>query len=616
MNDFFQRRCSNRGLRVFWTLIVLPTFFFTIFETAFAADPAQQKKNVEAQARELETAGKKSADSPQAARSRPVQEINDGALPESEQGFFELSEEANDAQNWFDPVKSKELRAEALKTARRYRETWPNFPKIDVKKAESLGLRTVESGRILMYTDLPKSEEVDQIPEALDAAIPHICKFFEIDESQFDDLRVEAFLMGDVNPFIEIHALNGPPRFLYGYSMGDRIYAKDQKLGYYNRFLLLHELVHSLMHEIFGDLRPRWFSEGSAEYLALHEWDSKRKEIKIAQIPKSAESTPGFGRLRQIQEIVASKRAPTLFEILNFEPRDFVNVSTYSWSWAFVMFLNNSPKYKEIAEVLPYWSITEEPNRLFVDAIEERWNELENDWADFIGRIDYNYDFQASSIGAALKPSEMEEVGDEARVEIDASRGWQDSGLRLHAGSSYRLACAGRFKFYLSEAKRVFDFEGTGATCQYAYGKPIGRLEAVVVPDTDELTFYQIYGIDDEESGKRPDNLSGFRFNAFQKMRASSNRTRFGENSSGFDDESALLEGSQTSRRGTGQFSLQAPLYNALYPWNSGVEFSTMTVRFTPSKTGKLYLRVNAISSDLKRNSGSIKVQIKPENTN
>ena len=56
-----------------------------------------------------------------------------------EQGFFELSEEANDAQNWFDPVKLKELRAEALKTARRYREAWPDFPKIDVKKAESLG---------------------------------------------------------------------------------------------------------------------------------------------------------------------------------------------------------------------------------------------------------------------------------------------------------------------------------------------------------------------------------------------------------------------------------------------------------------------------------------------
>ena len=602
MSNNWKRRFLSDETPVLLKLVVFSVLLSFLVESAFSAPPSRRKTNSDEPsfgAREIDASRDNSETRPRDGRSRRVRETNDGALPELETSFFELPEEAADAQNWLDPEKSKELRVKALEAGKLCRSSWPEFPRIDEKKVEALGIRVVERGHICLYTDLPKSDEVDQIPEALDAAIPHICKFFKIDASRFDDLRVEAFLMSDVNSFIDIRALNGEPRFLYGYSMGDRIFVKDQKLSYYNRFLLLHELVHTLMHEIFGDLRPRWYSEGSAEFLALHEWNPKRKEIKIAQIPTSYEATPGFGRLRQIQEILKENHAPTLYEILNFEPQDFVNVSTYSWSWALVMFLNNSPKYKGIAELLPYWSLADEPNRLFVEAVGDRWNELENDWADFIGRIDYSYDFDASSISDALVTSPTSDVGNGAIVEIDARRGWQNTGLRLDANSSYKMTCAGRFKFYLSVPDRLFDFEGTGATVQYVNGKPIGRLEAVVVPDSDATTFYDIYGFDDEQ-GERLPNASGFRFNAFQHMRTNVGRTRFGENSSGFEDDESLSTGKRAER-----------VYNALYPWNSGVEFSNSTTTYTPTRSGVLYMRINAVPRDLKRNSGSIKVQIK-----
>ncbi|MBQ9812941.1 MAG: hypothetical protein IJM54_06470 [Thermoguttaceae bacterium] len=602
MSDTLQRRFLSGGTRALSTLIVLTILMGVLAESAFSAPPSRRKTNAgetTSSSPEIDGSRGNSGTRPRDGRSRRVRETNNGALPELETSFFELPEGTDDARNWLDPEKSNELRAKALEAGKLCRSTWPEFPEIDENKVKALKMRVIERGHIRLYTDLPKSDDVDQIPEALDAAIPHICKFFEIDASRFDNLRVEAFLMSDVNSFIDIHALNGEPRFLYGYSMGDRIFAKDQKLGYYNRFLLLHELVHTLMHEIFGDLRPRWYSEGSAEYLALHEWDPKRKEIKIAQIPKSYEATPGFGRLRQIQEIVKENRAPTLYRIINFEPQDFVDVSTYSWSWALVMFLNNSPKYKGIAELLPYWSLTDEPNRLFVEAIGDRWNELENDWADFIGRIDYNYDFDASSVGEAIAVSSTGEVGNGAIVEIAADRGWQNTGLRLDANSSYKMTCAGRFKFYLSGPDRLFNFEGTGATVQYVNGKPIGRLEAVVVPDSDATSFYDIYGFDEEQNERLP-NSSGFRFNAFQHMRTNADRTRFGENSSGFEDEGTFSSSKVSDR-----------LYNALYPWNSGVEFSNSTTTYTPTQSGVLYMRINAVPKDLKRNSGSVKVQVK-----
>lgn len=558
------------------------------------------------------------------ARRPHEPEENGGVLPESESGSFELSEEANDAANWLDPVKSKKLRAEVLEAAKEYRKDWPSFPAVDQAKVKSLEIRAIKTGHVVFYTDLPENPDVDGIPDALEAAIPLVCEFFHIDPSRFDNWQVEAFLMGDWKPFIEIRALNGPPEFLYGYSMGDRIFAKDQKSAYYNRFLLTHELVHTLMHEIFGDLRPRWYSEGSAEYVALHRWDPKRKRMELAIIPESEEETPGFGRLRQIREILKTNRAPTLYDILHFRPRNFVDVSTYSWSWAFVMFLYNSPKYKEIAEVLPYWSITDDPNRLFIDAIGERWGELENDWADFIDRIDYRYDFDATVIGDASVMAPSAEVGEGAVVEIDASRGWQNTGLKLDAGASYKLTAVGRYDFYLAAAGRALEFEPTGASFQYVHGAPIGRLEAVVVPEITEFTFDQVYGLGAGALGSRnPSGADGFRFDAFRGFPGGSTRNRFGEQSDGFDrsDETqdAQFAARQRDRapersprnRADAAAGALAPLYNARYPWNESIGFSSPTATLTPKTGGTLYMRINAPPGDVGRNRGTARVQIK-----
>jgi hypothetical protein len=104
--------------------------------------------------------------------------------------------------------------------------------------------------------------------------------------------------------------------------------------------------------------------------------------------------------LQEIREIVRAGQAPTLREILAFEPRDYVRTSTYAWSWALVAFLNESPKYRDVVERLPYWSTYWEPNRVFVETLGDHWGELENDWADFIGRIDFGYDFDATAVDA------------------------------------------------------------------------------------------------------------------------------------------------------------------------------------------------------------------------
>ncbi len=601
MNRFGKRRDRIIFTALAWSAAL--TVFLSLERACEGAPPSSRRNAIKEDPSSVASSTPKRAEfGANRARPRRNVETNDGALPESGAANLAFDDELEEASNWLDPAQVDGLRARVLELARENRKKWPPFAKIQPEGAAKLDIRVVEGseGKIVLYTDLPSSPGVDQIPDALEAAIPHICKFFHLDESRFENWRVEAFLMRDVDAFVKLGALDGPPRFLYGYSSRDRIFAKDQRIEYYNRFLLLHELVHTIMHETFGDLYPRWYSEGSAEFLALHVWNAKKKEIEIAWNPESEDATPGFGRLRMVQEIVKASEAPTLFEILNFEPRDFVEVKTYAWSWALVSFLHNSPKYRDVAALLPYWSLANDPNKLFADALGDRWSELELDWADFLQRLDYSYDYEASSIDYLDRLGKAPTSEEEAKgivVDVEPSRGWINTGVRLSSGVEYRLATKGRFQFYLPCVDRTLDFEATGATCQYAFGKPIGRLEAVVVSfDAARSTFAQIYELDDAQGN------AGFRFNAFRNESSRGRRTRFGAGQTGFDVES--LDGKSAKKRATTS-------YNALYPWNESIGFERATTTFTPKESGVLFLRINDFTQYLDRNKGVVKVQIK-----
>ena len=216
------------------------------------------------------------------------------------------------------------------------------------------------------------------------------------------------------------------------------------------------------------------------------------------------------------------------------------------------------------------------------------------------------------------------EVGEGAVVEIDASRGWQNTGLTLDAGSAYKLTAVGRYDFYLASAGRALEFEPTGASLQYVHGAPIGRLEAVVVPEITEFTFDQVYGLGDGAPGARnPSGADGFRFDAFRGFPGGATRNRFGEQSDGFDrsdekqDAQAAAprkdrapERSPGARPDAASGAL-APLYNARYPWNGSVGFSSPTATLTPKTGGTLYMRINAPPGDVGRNRGTARVQIK-----
>jgi hypothetical protein len=106
------------------------------------------------------------------------------------------------------------------------------------------------------------------------------------------------------------------------------------------------------------------------------------------------------------------------------------------------------------------------------------WQHLEDQWCDFIAELDYGYDAQRASIelkpGAPLPPKGT-------RVEIDAARGWQSSGVRLEQGRTYRLRAAGRYQ--VEDQPVVWWSEPGGVSIRYHRGRPLGLLLAAVLPD-------------------------------------------------------------------------------------------------------------------------------------
>ncbi|MDO5308245.1 MAG: hypothetical protein Q4G03_01945 [Planctomycetia bacterium] len=488
---------------------------------------------------------------------------------------------STDVNAWFDAQQAPKLRQDVLDQARKRRENWPDFKPIDLKQLERLGIARIEIGRVCFYSDVDLDDELLQIPEALNAAIPKILEFFDLTLERLPTLRVEAFLIHDYQKFVTLGALDGPPDFLHGYSLGDRIFANLQTENYYTRFLLLHELTHTIMHELFGDLNPQWFSEGMADYVAAHVWNGEHKNLQLAQFPQEEKLTPGFARLRQIRELVRAGQTPTLREILNFQPKNFADVSAYSWSWALVAFLLNTEDYRAIAETMPYWALEPHPNQLFIDAIGSRWGRLEFQWSAYLATLDYGYDFTASALAfEPLAPTE----NTSANVEVascQANRGWQNSGVTLHAGATYRLTASGRYDFYVEQASRAMPFEAPGATFFYYDNHPLGRLCFATLPAPQEQTFEDFYS---------------------SAMTTPSRATN--EDS---EQSNGSVSRSRRAQAPTQPKRLNNLMLDALL---DPLDFDSPSVVFTAEYDAILWMKVNAPSRNLAQNSGDVRVKI------
>jgi hypothetical protein len=379
-----------------------------------------------------------------------------------------------------------------------FRKNWMPERPVDESLLKQNGIRRLESKHLTLYTDLPASEQVDNLPTLFDQLIPLLCHYFELNHRHYETFKVEGFLIDDFEKFQQGGAVHQVPELRHGYALRCRIWVRNPDSEYYRRHLLLHEGVHTFMGYAFGVWGPPWYREGTAELLATHLWENKR--LTAARFPKSRNELSGWGRIEIVRNDFTKNRFRTIQNVFELESEDYDENTAYGWSWAFAAFCENHPRY-QTAFRQTAWKLYGKPDsiakhftELLIKKIQNEspeWNKqeimdhLDNDWLDFITNLDYGYDFERTRIDYDKNIQPFSAISaKEIQCQIQTDKGWQSSGIRLEQGKTYRFTASGRFQ--LAEKPKIWYSEPNGITLRYYHSIPIGTLLATLIPDKTE----------------------------------------------------------------------------------------------------------------------------------
>jgi hypothetical protein len=360
-------------------------------------------------------------------------------------------------------------------SASRMLPDWPRL-KVDEARTEAAGIRKLSGEHIALYTDLPSTPAVDELPKVFDQAFPQWCAYFDRDPKQYADWSMTAFIMKDRDRFVKAGVLPPElPAFRNGYARNYDLWMNAQPTDYYQRHLLLHEGTHGFMNTVLGACGPPWFMEGTAELLSTHRWQDGR--LKMNYFPQHRDEVPMWGRTRIVQDAFAAGNAFPLEQILHLAHHQFTDNDTYGWAWAAAAFFDGHPRYRERFRAMGERVTSPDFSKHFKRSLGEQWAWAGHEWQLFVANMDYGYDLDRTAIDFG---SGRSLPADGATAVVQADRGWQNSGFRLQAGRTYRLVAEGRYQ--LGQEPQIWWCEPNGITMRYFGGEPLGILLAAVLP--------------------------------------------------------------------------------------------------------------------------------------
>ncbi len=391
----------------------------------------------------------------------------------------------------------RDARDEALRqrAMQRINPAMPVPMKIDPQRVSAAGISVLRGKHITLYTDVRAEESQNQQAsesqndprqrwvELFDAAVASWFEKFDIDRSLVKDYALTAIVMQDQQRFKQARLIpDDLPKFPAGYSRGHEFWMYIQPDDYYTRHLMLHEGTHAIMNWFKGATGPPWYSEGMAEWIALHSWDKENLEL-AAKIQSVADSK-GWGRIGRIRKMVAAGEALSLDDVFNIPPSGFRDVKYYAWSWAACEFFSEHPltarAFARLPDSVDLSQI--EFNRSFINAIAPHREALDRDWALFINELDYGYNVRAARLTEATPVETTKPTPHHlATFQVSASQSWQTTGIELRKGDSIGFSATGEIT--VGETTKPWVSQAGGITIDYYSGQPLGKLMACVVPE-------------------------------------------------------------------------------------------------------------------------------------
>ncbi len=348
---------------------------------------------------------------------------------------------------------------------------------VDETRARAAGIRKLESRRLTLYTDLPASKNVEELPAVFDQAFPQWCEYFGVDPARHADWHMTGYLMKERVRFEASGLLPADvPTFLNGWCRQHEFWFYNPTSEYYRRHLMLHEGTHGFMFTMLGNCGPPWYSEGIAEFMATHRW--REGKLTMRSFPSKSADVSKLGRIEIVENDVASRHGKSLADVLAYDSHAHLKVEPYGWSWAAVAFLDGHPRYRDRFRKL--WNQVNDDhfNRRLSETFGDDGWQIAEEWQVFTADIAYGYDMSRTAMDFTVgKPL----VHNGTKVTVAADLGWQNSGIRLEGGKSYRLRAAGRYQ--VAKDSHIWWSEPGGVSIRYYHGKPLGVLLAALHPD-------------------------------------------------------------------------------------------------------------------------------------
>jgi len=351
--------------------------------------------------------------------------------------------------------------------------------------ARRAGLRLLEGRHLVLATDRPerKGDGVAELPAVFDQAFAAWCRHYGMDPAAHADWRCFGCLVVDSERFREAGLLpDTVPRFENGFCDNNRFWLRDQSNPAYRRHLLLHEGVHAFTLTLRGLATPVWYNEGIAEYLATHRLEPAGDGgVRFVQtpIPDRPADVEQLGRIEKIRELRATGRPPVFEDVLALNVGEHGSIADYAASWAAVAVLAGHPATAVEFARLERHSLAPDFNRRL--AAMPGWDaaRIAREFDAFTADLDYGWDFARMTVDW----SPGEPLQGPCTVAVDATRGWQNSGVRLAAGRQYGFTAAGRVGLgsVTDDASGIvtpLESEPGGISLEWYRGRPVGRLLA------------------------------------------------------------------------------------------------------------------------------------------
>ena len=345
---------------------------------------------------------------------------------------------------------------------------------IDSQRVTDAGVFVSSGKYITLYSDIDDPQQLKEWTNLFDQAVGQWCEIFSIDIKSANDWKLTGIIIQNETRIRNAGLIpKDLPKFPAGYNRGHEFWVFLQKDDYYTRHLILHEGTHAFMQWFLGSSGPPWYSEGMAEWIALHKWENQT--LKLNHHITNKTQTPGWGRVKIIKDMVAASGPKSLDDVLNIPPTAFRDVKYYAWSWAGCEFFSHHRLSKATFNKLPPQLATtsrEQFNLQLRADLDDVWEELSTDWYLYIHEIDYGTDVAAASLKPATK-------NDNGSYKISANSSWQTTEIPVQPGDRFKIV--GEGEFIVGQTPKPWRCQSNGVTAEYYNGQPLGKLMATVI---------------------------------------------------------------------------------------------------------------------------------------